>query len=150
MEQWKLLAIKRIDKTIEGFKEYPFYKRNYVNLVERCPVCKYMLKSYGIIMNPMVSCVNKQTKMECPVKDSCARYLKIRRTVNMAFISILKLRLLKLRLKIDYSKSRFGHSKHLCRTCYNNRSKYCYLGKRITFFIACKLYWRMCIRGDKK
>jgi hypothetical protein len=36
---------------------------------------------------------------------------------------------------------RFGYSAHSCRSCYNCNSKYCYLGKRWTFFIACKLWF---------
>jgi len=34
----------------------------------------------------------------------------------------------------------FGYTKHICRTCYNCKENYCYLGKRSTFFIACKLW----------
>lgn len=36
---------------------------------------------------------------------------------------------------------RFGYSMHLCKSCYNCNSRYCYLGKRWTFFIACKLWF---------
>lgn len=36
---------------------------------------------------------------------------------------------------------RFGYSMHLCRSCYNCKGKYCHLGKRRTFFIACKLWF---------
>lgn len=35
---------------------------------------------------------------------------------------------------------------HLCRTCYNCNSRYCYLGKRWTFFIACKLWFHKNLR----
>jgi hypothetical protein len=30
---------------------------------------------------------------------------------------------------------------HLCKSCYNCNSRYCYIGKRYTFFIACKLWF---------
>ena len=41
---------------------------------------------------------------------------------------------------------RFGYSMHLCRSCYNCNSRYCYLGKRWTFFIACKLWFNKNLR----
>jgi len=146
MEQWKLLAIERIDKTIEGFREYLFYKRNYVNLMERCPICAHMLEYHGIIMNPMIRCINKKTGMECPAKDSCAVYLKIRRSRSRVFISILRLKLLRRSLNAGQNKPRFGYSKHLCRTCYNRVESHCYLGRRHTFFVACKLW----VKGRRK
>lgn len=41
---------------------------------------------------------------------------------------------------------RFGYSKHLCRSCYNCKGKYCYIGKRWTFFLACKLWFNKELR----
>jgi len=43
---------------------------------------------------------------------------------------------------------RFGYSMHLCRSCYNCNSRYCYLGGRRTFFIACKLYFNKNLRDE--
>lgn len=43
-------------------------------------------------------------------------------------------------------KLKFGHSGHLCRSCYNCKGRYCYIGERWTFFIACKLWFSKDLR----
>jgi len=104
MDEWKLLAINRINEMIETLKkkfsilERLFIKRSTFIWLGDCPVCVYMKGTYNIKTHtPYEGCFNEDRTIECPAIKSCLRFTEIRN--NLKTTPRTKIRLLKELIK---------------------------------------------------
>jgi len=100
MDEWKRIAIYRINETITFFKDFSLLADPHVEL-EKCPVCVYMGELGYNAFHRETKCAQNENGEECPALKSCEKYLRyVYRGESRSLYRRLKLMWLKLILRL--------------------------------------------------